>query len=284
MVVITPALALGGAQAVMGALGGFASYRAQKQDYVNQKAFQGANSQFASWQAGFNKRVTDANAQYNYWQETVNYNQNLAYSRSLQNYELLKEINQAGVVGQTRAAAGANFALSSDSISQQMSEASMQDAVAYQQYQVAALKARGTMLASDQEGNSIDRLVNDYARQVGDYQTIQDINEGLRTRQYNRQQAGQVAQYLSQYNSQSFYEAQPYMEPIAPFAPLPSLLAAPAPTMTGSGPSAGAAALNIGTGILGGVQAGFNIHNQMKAYSSSGKGSGPTDYSSVFRK
>ena len=67
------------------------------------------------------------------------------------------------------------------------------------------------------------------------------------------------------------------MEPIAPFAPLPSLLAAPAPTMTGSGPSAGAAALNIGTGILGGVQAGFNIHNQMKAYSSSGKGSGPTD-------
>jgi hypothetical protein len=284
MVVITPALALGGAQAVMGALGGFASYRAQKQDYVNQKAFQGANSQFAGWQAGFNKRVTDANAQYNYWQETVNYNQNLAYSRSLQNYELLKEINQAEVVGQTRAAAGANFAQSSDALSQQMSEAAMQDAVAYQQYQVAALKARGTMLARDQEGNSIDRLVNDYARQVGDYQTIQDINEGLRTRQYNRQQAGQVAQYLSQYNSQSFYEAQPYMEPIAPFAPLPSLLAAPAPTMTGSGPSAGAAALNIGTGILGGVQAGFNIHNQMKAYSSSGKGSGPTDYSSVFRK
>ena len=277
MVVITPALALGGAQAVMGALGGFASYRAQKQDYVNQKAFQGANSQFASWQAGFNKRVTDANAQYNYWQETVNYNQNLAYSRSLQNYELLKEINQAEVVGQTRAAAGANFVQSSDALSQQMSEAAMQDAVAYQQYQVAALKARSRLLASDQEGNSIDRLVNDYARQVGDYQTIQDINEGLRTRQYNRQQAGQVAQYLSQYNSQSFYEAQPYMEPIAPFAPLPSLLAAPAPTMTGSGPSAGAAALNIGTGILGGIQTGFNIHNQMKAYSSSGKGSGPTD-------
>ena len=275
---------LGAAQAGMGIMGAITGYQAQKQDYINQKAFQGANSQFASWQAGFNKRVTDANAQYNYWQETVNYNQNLAYSRSLQNYELLKEINQAEVVGQTRAAAGANFVQSSDALSQQMSEAAMQDAVAYQQYQVAALKARGTMLARDQEGNSIDRLVNDYARQVGDYQTIQGINEGLRTRQYNRQQACQVAQYLSQYNSQSFYEAQPYMEPIAQFAPLPSLLAAPAPTMTGSGPSAGAAALNIGTGILGGVQAGFNIHNQMKAYSSSGKGSGPTDYSSVFRK
>jgi hypothetical protein len=262
----------GAAQAGLGILGGISSYQAQKQDYVNQKAFQNANSKYASWQAGFNRRVTDANAQYNYWQETVNYNQNLAYSRSLQNYELLKEINQAEVVGQTRAAAGANFVQSSDALSQQMGEAAMQDAVAYQQYQVAALKARSRVLASDQEGGSIDRLVNDYARQVGDYQTIQEINEGLRTRQYNRQQAGQVAQYLSQYNSQSFYEAQPYMEPIAPFAPLPSLLAAPAPTMTGSGPSGAAAALNIGTSILGGVSAGMNMAGQLNQFKNSGKG------------
>jgi hypothetical protein len=92
--------------------------QAQKQDYVNQKAFQNANSQYASWQAGFNKRITNANAQYNYWQETVNYNQNLAYSRSLQNYELLKEIAQAEVVGQTRAAAGASFVSSSEAINQ----------------------------------------------------------------------------------------------------------------------------------------------------------------------
>ena len=262
---------LGAAQAGMGIMGAITGYQAQKQDYINQKAFQGANSQFASWQAGFNKRVTDANAQYNYWQETVNFNQNLAYSRSLQNYELLKEINQAEVVGQTRAAAGANFVQSSDALSQQMSEAAMQDAVAYQQYQVAALKARGTMLARDQEGNSIDRLVNDYARQVGDYQTIQDINEGLRTRQYNRQQAGQVAQYLSQYNSQSFYSAQPYMEPIAPFAPLPSLLSAAAPTMTGPGPSAGAMALGIGTSILGGVSTGLNMASQLGQLKDSGE-------------
>ena len=276
MVVITPALAIGGAQALMGVMGAITGGQAKKQEYINQRAFQDANSQYASWQAGFNRRVTDANAQYNYWQETVNYNQNLAYSRSLQNYELLKEIRQAEVVGQTRAAAGANFVQSSDAISQQMSEAAMQDAVAYQQYQVAALKARSRVLASDQEGNSIDRLVNDYARQVGDYQSIQEINEGLRTRQYNRQQAGQVAQYLSQYNSQSFYEAQPYMEPIAPFAPLPSLLAAPAPTMTGAAPSGAATALNIGTGILGGVQAGLSINAQLAQYKNSGKGGGPT--------
>jgi hypothetical protein len=276
MVVITPALAIGGAQALMGVMGALTGNQAQRQDYVNQKAFQGANSKYASWQAGFNKRVTDANAQHNYWQETVNFNQNLAYSKSLQNYELLKEINQAEVVGQTRAAAGANFVASSDALSQQMGEAAMQDAVAYQQYQVAALKARGTMLASDQEGNSIDRLVNDYARQVGDYQSIQTINEGLRTRQYNRQQAGQVAQYLSQYNSQSFYEAQPHMEPIAPFAPLPSLLAAPSPTMTGAAPSGGATALNIGTSILGGVQTGLSINAQLAQYRSSGKSGGST--------
>jgi hypothetical protein len=275
---------LGAAQAGMGILGAVSGYQAQKQDYRNQKAFQKANSQFAQWQAGFNKRVTDANAQYNYWQETVNYNQNLAYTRSLKNYELLKEIRQAEVVGQTRAAAGASYVLSSEALNQQMSEASLQDAVAYQQYQVAALKARSRVLASDQEGGSIDRLVNDYARQVGDYQTIQAINEGLRTRQYKREQAGQVAQYLSQYNSQTFYESQPYMEPIAPFAPLPSLLAAPAPTMTGSGPSAGAAALNIGTSILGGVQAGMSLSGQLGQYANSGKPSGFTDYSSVFRR
>lgn len=267
-------IAFGVANAGMGILGGISSYQAQKQDYINQKAFQNANSKYASWQAGFNKRVTDANAQYNYWQETVNYNQNLAYTRSLKNYELLKEIRQAEVVGQTRAAAGASYLLSSEALSQQMSEASLQDAVAYQQYQVAALKARSRVLASDQEGGSIDRLVNDYARQVGDYQTIQAINEGLRTRQYKREQAGQVAQYLSQYNSQTFYESQPYMEPIAPFAPLPSLLAAPAPTMTGSGPSAGAAALNIGTGILGGIQAGMSMQNQLTQYANSGKPAG----------
>lgn len=275
---------LGAAQAGMGILGAVTGYQAQKQDYVNQKAFQGANSEFASWQAGFNKRVTDANAQYNYWQETVNYNQNLAYTSSLKNYELLKEIRQAELVGQTRAAAGASFSRSSEALSQQMAEASMQDAVAYQQYQVAALKARGQVLAGNQEGNSIDRLVNDYARQVGDYQAIQSINEGLRTRQYNREQAGQVAQYLSQYNSQTFYEAQPYLEPIAPFAPLPSLLAAPAPTMTGSGPSAGAMALGIGTSILGGVQTGLNVAGQLGQYKNSGKSGGFVDYSSVFKR
>jgi hypothetical protein len=133
-----------------------------------------------------------------------------------------------------------------------MAERSMQDAVAYQQYTVQALKARATVMAGDQEGASVDRYFNDYARQVGDYATLSQISQGLADRQYTRQQAGVVADYLSKYNSQSFYEMQPYMEPIAPFAPLPSLLQAPAPTMTGGAPSGAAAALGAGSAVMGG--------------------------------
>jgi hypothetical protein len=121
-------------------------------------------------------------------------------------------------------------------------------------------------------------MINDYVRQVGDYQTIQQINEGFRTRQYTREQAGQVAEYLSRYNSQTFYEMQPYMEPVAPFAPLPALLEAPAPTMTGSGPSGAAAALRIGGAVLSGVQTGISTYSTLKSYtgggSKVGKGSG----------
>jgi hypothetical protein len=266
------ALAVGGAQAILGAVGASAESAAAKQDYMNQVAFQNANTEFARWQAGFSARVADANSQYNYWQETVNYNQNLAYSRSLRNYETLKAIAQADLVGETRAAAGAAYVSSSEAMSQQASEASMREAVAMQQYQVAALKARGRAMASDQAGASVDRMINDYVRQVGDYQTIQQINEGFRTRQYTREQAGQVAEYLSRYNSQTFYEMQPYMEPVAPFAPLPALLEAPAPTMTGSGPSGAAAALRIGGAVLSGVQTGISTYSTLKSYTGGGSG------------
>lgn len=272
MVVIDPfSLAFGVANAGLGILGAGAENAAKRQDYENQKAFQNANTQFAQWQSGFSKRVSDANAQYNYWQETVNYNQNLAYSRSLRNYELLKEISQAEVVAKTRTAAGSNFVLSSEAIGQAAAEEGVRSAVAFQQYQVAALKARSQTMAGGQEGASVDRLINDYARQVGDYQAIQAINDGFRKRQYTREQAGAVANYLSQYNSQSFYESQPYMEPVAPFAPLPSLLEAPAPTMTGSGPSGAAAALRIGGAVLGGVGSYMDMASKMRGYRSSGK-------------
>lgn len=274
MIVISPlvgSLAVGGFNALLGGLGAGASNAAAQQDYLNQRAFQGANAKFAQWQAGFNKRLTDANQQQNYWQETVNYNQNLAYTKSLRNYELLRSINQAKVVEDTRTAAGANFIRGSEAMSQAMAERSMQDAVALQQYTIAAVKARASIRARGQEGASIDRLVNDFARQVGDYETITRINRGFQERQYTREQAGQVAQFLSQYNSQPFYQAQPYMDPIAPFAPLPALLEAPAPTFTGARPSSAAAGLNVATGQLGSVQTGLNVYGQLNSWTNSGR-------------
>ena len=275
MVVIAPALAIGGAQALMGVMGAITGHQAQKQDYLNQKAFQSANSQFAQWQAGFNQRVTDANSQFKYWTETVNYNQQRAYTNSLRNFELIKSVRQAETVGQTRAAAGAAFVQDSDAVSQAYQEASMQEAVAMQQYRWRALQARASVQAMNQEGRSVDRIVNDYARQEGDYATLMDINQKLRTRQYSREQAAAATQYLSRWNSQQFYEEQPYIDPIPPFAPLPTLLTPPPPSMTGSGPSAGAAVLNIGTSILGGIQTGMAMGAQLNALKTPKTGIGP---------
>jgi hypothetical protein len=273
MVAFEPISAI--ASAGLGIIQSVAGHQAQKQDYINQKAFQDANGRFAQWQAGFNARITDANAQYKYWADTVNYNQQKAYTNSLRNFELIKSIRQAEVVEQTRAAAGGAFVQDSNAISQAYQEASMQEAVAMQQYRWRALQARASVQAMNQEGKSIDRIVNDYARQEGDYATLMEINQKLRTRQYNREQAGQVAQYLNRWNSQQFYEEQPYIDPIPPFAPLPTLLTPPPPSMTGSGPSAGAAALNIGTSILGGIQTGMSMGAQLKALRTPSSSTGP---------
>jgi hypothetical protein len=276
MVVITPALALGAAQAGMGIFQSITGNKAQKQDYLNQAAFQKANNEFASWQAGLNAKLTDTNAQYKYWADTVNHNQQLAYTGSLRNVELLKAVRQAETVASTRAAAGAGYAQDSEAISQAFAESSMQEAVALQQYQWRSLQGQASVQAMGQEGNSVDRLVNDYARQLGDYETLQTINQGIRSRQYTREQAGQVSQYLSRWQSQSFYDQQQFMDPIAPFAPLPTMIQPAGPSMTGAGPSSGALGLNIGTAIMGGVSTGLSMQSQMKGLStpSSSTGSG----------
>lgn len=267
MVIISPltaAIGLGGADLLLGGLGAISSAAAARQDYANQLAFQDASTRFARWQAGFNVRLADANARYSYWQDTVNYNQQRAYTASLRNFETLKAIEQARVVGETRAAAGGSFVLDSQALSDSASEASMQEAVAFQQYQMAAIQARARVVAADQEGVTIDRLISDYDRQVGDYQAIQAINQGLRKRQYSRQQAAAVTEYLSRYNSQGFYSEQPFMEPVAPFAPLPALLEPPPPSMTGAPPSRAAAALQIGSSLLSGVQTGLNVYSGLR--------------------
>ena len=136
----------------------------------------------------------------------------------------------------------------------------MQEAVATKQYRWRSLQARASVQAMGREGRSVDRIVNDYARQQGDYEALQQINEDLRGRQYTRSQAAQVAQYISRWNSQQFYEEQPYIDPIAPFAPLPTLITPSGPTMKGGGPSKGAAVLNIASSVV----AGLGTYHDMK--------------------
>ena len=260
MVAITTAgLILGGAQAGLGVLQGIAGYKAKKQDYLNQKAFQEANNKFANWQAGFNARISDANKQHEYWKDTVNYNREHAWTNSLRNVELNKSIAQAEFVAETRAAAGASYVRDSEALTQSYEEQAMRDAVAVKQYRWRSLQARASTQVLNSQGKSIDAIINDYSRQQGDYETLLDINERLRTRQYNREQAGQVATYMTRWNSQQFYSEQPYMDPLQPFAPLPTLITPAPPSMVGSAPSMGAAMLNVASGALGGFTTALSV-------------------------
>lgn len=268
-------LGVGVLQGGLGMAQGIAGGKAAQQDYLNQKAMQEANNQFATWQAGFNARVNNANNQYKYWAETVNYNQQLSYTNALRNVELLKAVKQAELVGQTRAAAGASYVQDSEAITQMYQEASMQEAVALQQYQWRALQNQSSVQAMAMEGNSVDRVVNDYARQLGDYTTLQEINTQIRGRQYTREQAAQVTQYLSRWNSQQFYEEQPYMDPLPPFAPLPTLITPAGPTFSGGAPSSTAAGLNIVSGALGGVSAGLSMYSSLKSVTTPKAKTGP---------
>ena len=242
-------------------LSGIANYQAQRQDYVNKLAYKIASDEFASWSARQQAAQTDINNQYKFWGEKVNYGQSLAYTNSLRNYELSKAIVSAEEVARVRSSAGADFISTSDAFAQGFQQEAMSDAVALFQYNVQALKARSTIAAGATEGPSVDRLMNDYARQVGDFTTLKRINDGFKESQYTRQQAGAISQYINQYNSQQFYQQQDYVDPIPPFAPLPTLIGPAGPSMVGSGPSAGAALLGA---VSGGLSAGLSTYGALK--------------------
>lgn len=256
-------LAFGAANAGLGAAKGAAGGAARAQQHLTQTTFQKVNDEFASWQATFNAKVNDLNSQYKYWTDTVNFNQQLAYSKSLQNVELIREIRQAELVRDTRAAAGSSYILDSEAITAAYSENSTREAVALQQYQWRSLQARASVQAMGMEGNSVDRLVNQYHRQESDYKTISAINSRIRERQYTREQAGAMAKYLSQYNSQQFYEKAVVFDPIPPFAPLPTMIQPAAPSMVGGGPSGMATALDMATGVMAGAQAGLSMYSAL---------------------
>jgi len=267
---IDDAIILGAANAGMGIFQGVLGGQAAQQDYKNQKAMQAASAQYASWASRRQAEIQDLNNQYQFWQQKVKYGQDLVYTNQLRNYELSKAYQQAENVTLTRASSQANYAQSSQALSEQFAQQASADSIALQQYLVQGLRARAQIAAGDQEGNSVDRRMNDYFRQVGDQQTLQTINAGFRAGQYNRQQAGTIAQYLNQYNSQQFYRMQEFQDPIPPFAPLPTLVMPAGPTMTGAPPSSGATAINIGSAILGGVGAYMNASSSVSKYTGGG--------------
>lgn len=237
MIINPIAAGIAGVQFGLGLLTGNAQQKQAEQDYLDRTVFQQVNTQFAQWQSSQSIKITNANQQYQYWVQGLQYNQNLAYVHQQQNYELQKQIVQADQVRDTRAAAGAQFAGNSQATADQYQQQGMAAAMAQMQYHWQALKGSAAVQAMDQEGNSIDRLMQDYSRQQGDYDTIAGINHALRTRQYNQEQTAHIGRYLSAYNSQTFYEPTVLIEPIAPFAPLPALLQPAAPTMIGAAPS-----------------------------------------------
>ena len=272
---LTMGLISGGLSAFTGVLGASQKRAAQQQAYVNDLAFQDANNRFSVWQAGFNAKVQDANKQFQFWQETFNYNQQRIFANSQQNVELMREADQAELVFQTRVNSGVAYVEESAALSDQLAEAEMASAVAQQQYTWRALSARASVQALNVEGNSVDRIVNNYAFQLGDQLSLAAIESDLRERQYSRAQAAQVSQYLSRWNSQTFYEGQEFQDPIAPFAPLPTMITPPPPSRTGAPPSNAAFAMDVATGLLGGVSSGFSTYNSMKRLQNPSSRTGP---------
>ena len=177
--------------------------------------------------------------------------------------EFAKEAQQAETVFETRASAMADYANQSQAMAAQMQERGMAEAVAVQQYRYRALQASASYQASGQEGQSMDRYVNNYAKQAGDYASLKQIEAGLREGQYTRAQQGKISEYLTRYNSQQFYERQPYMDPIAPFPPLPTLVAPAGPTMRGAAPRSGVSPLQIASAGLGGLNTALSFGSQV---------------------
>lgn len=267
MIVISPLVLAAGSGALSFGKGMLAN-QAKQQEYKTQVAQREASAEFASWSASNQAQQTDLNNQYSYWQQQVNYGQEVIYANQLRNFELARSIDQAELVAQARAGAGVNFMQASEATSEAFSQQSMSDAVSLMQYKQQALRAQATTAAGLNAGASSDRYLNDYARQSGDMASLQQMNQQFRDRQYTRDQAGNIASYLNQYNSQQLYEMQDIQDPIAPFAPLPTLVNPAAPSFVGAAPSASTAFLGS---ALSAVQAGIGTAGSLSKYTNSGK-------------
>lgn len=249
--------------------------RQAKQNYKDQLEYQEASDKYANWVAEINTITSNTEKNYAYWAQQVNYRQSLSYVNQLRNYEIVRSTTQLDLIRRTRAAAGADFVLQSEALSAQLMEAGMADEVSYMQYLHQSVKARAAM-RGEREGNSIDRLAMDYARQAGDQRTLMDLQQGFREGQFTREQAAQVAQYVGRYTSQQEYQKQPYQDPIPPFAPLPTITMPQAPSITGGppptiSPQTTSAFLNGATALLSGINTGLGVYQGLKGLTTGGK-------------
>lgn len=259
-------VAIGGIQSILGAAGAQAQQAQAEQNYKDALKYQRVSDRFAKWSAKINARVSNTAAKYKYFTDLVAYNQDKAYVGQLRNYEVVKAINQAKVVRETRTSAMTDYVLQAQALSETIREQAAADAVSYYQFMQQGVRARSAVMANETEGVSADRIYRDYDRQLGDMHALQQINQKFRDRQYSREQAGQIAQYISRYNSQQFYTQQPYQDPIKPFAPLPTLVMPQPPSMTGAGPSQAAANLNTASAILGGLNSAVGTYSMLSKY------------------
>ena len=267
MIVISPlvgGLLTGGLSVMQGMLG----YQAQQQDYLNQITYKKASDEFARWSAGMQAKRANTNNQYAYWQQKINYGQEMAYANSVRNFELSNAINSAEEVFRARSSAAANYAVGSQAMNEAFAQQSMADAVSLYQYNAQALRSSAAVQAAAQEGRSTDRLINDYARQVGDMAALQEMNQAFRDRQLTREQAGMVANYLEQYNSQQHYQMQQVFDPVMPFPPLATLVDPSPPSMIGAAPSASTAFLGS---AISGFSTGLGTYTSLKSFTNSGK-------------
>ena len=244
------------------------NYQAQMQTYLNDVGRQKASDQFARWTASRQASQQNTNNAYAYWQQQVNYGQDLAYTNQLRNFELSKVINQAEVVARTRASAMADYANQSGALVEGLAQQSMADAVSLMQYKQQALRSQASAVAGMNEGMNVDRYVNDYARQAGDMEAMRQLNGQFREQQFTRQQAGQIANYLNQYNSQQLYEMQEIMDPIEPFPPLPTLINPGGPSFMGVAPMRNN---SFFSSAMAGVTAGVDTYNSVSRWTNSGR-------------
>ena len=250
-------------QGGMGFLQGQYAGAAKRQQYANDVAYKEAMDEYSGWAAELQAKQTNINQDYAYWGERLNYGQQVSHAYNLRAVELSKSIAQADLVAETRTAAGANYINKASAIQARHEQEAMSEAMAMFHTKVQALRNRASIGALGANGvGMVDALQRDQQRQVGNKATISQINQQFRDGQYTRDQAGAVAGYLKEFNSQEFYEVQEIMDPLPPFPPMPALVGAVPPSMVGSAPSSSAAFLSS---VAGGFNAGLNTYVGLKS-------------------